>query len=92
MELPNEELRGSLFRHFLDQQGIRCEGEVIDELVRRSRGMSGAHIREVVTTAAIEALEEGRGKTGEEPWGVERFLRAAQRLETVRPLVGFKTA
>jgi len=55
--------------------------------------MSGAHIREIVTTVAIERAIADKGKdNGDNSWKLEAFLGAARKLEKVRPQVGFKAS
>ncbi|MCA9759583.1 MAG: ATP-binding protein [Candidatus Eisenbacteria bacterium] len=91
VDLPNEVLREGLFRHFLALSEIRCDDATLRNLVARSRGMSGAHIREMVVTAAIEAHVAGLPESGS-IWPLDRFVEAARKLEKVRSQVGFKTS
>ena len=93
VDLPPVSLREGLFRHFIREAGMQCEEETIQGLVERSKGMSGAHIREIVATAAIDSTIAGRGKgNGDGQWALDHFLSAARKLEKVRPQVGFRTS
>lgn len=93
VDLPNESGREKLFRHFMNQAGVTCGQNTLKGLVDRSKGMSGAHIREVVVTTAMEAKIGPHGRVGpNRPLDLEHFLRAARKLERVRPQVGFRTS
>jgi ATP-dependent 26S proteasome regulatory subunit len=55
--LPDEECRRRLFS--LYSEGMRVEVDELDRFVERTRGVSGAFIRELLRKAALFAADEG---------------------------------
>jgi SpoVK/Ycf46/Vps4 family AAA+-type ATPase len=90
---PSEPLRRRLFGNFMTQFHLECAPETMDLLVNRSAGSTGAHIRELVSAAAIEGLSTGWDprKDAVLERTEEHFLEAAARLKKVRPEIGFLT-
>jgi transitional endoplasmic reticulum ATPase len=90
---PADHLRRRLFRNFLGEFHIECSPDTLELLVERSVGSTGAHIRELVSAAAIEGLGEGWDprETPVLRRTEEHFIAVAARLKKVRPEIGFRT-
>ena len=78
IDLPDAEARNAIFRAELDDRPVRRQVD-LDELVRRTEGMTPAAISKIVDTAALEVFREAK-QTGQElELDTEHLLAAIER-------------
>src|SRR3954469_5951151 len=79
IDLPDAEARRAIFAAELDDRPAAADID-LDELVRRTEGMTPASIEKVVDTAALEVFREATQTGRQLELGTEHLIRAVEGL------------
>jgi AAA+ superfamily predicted ATPase len=81
---PDDECRRVMLRKFSSREDID-----FTDIVRETRGLNGAYIKEVVVTASIFAVKEVEGNGTTPALRPDHFRRAVEKIRLHRKRIGF---
>jgi ATP-dependent 26S proteasome regulatory subunit len=85
LPIPDDECRRVMLWKFSGRQDID-----FTDIVRETRGLNGAYIKEVVVTASIFAVKEMESETSTPSLRPEHFRRAVEKIRLNRKRIGFE--